>query len=540
MNTIDTGTQQLSNLIPGDQWFPLSISADKNELLVADKDAIQPIDLDSLQLLPKRPYVLDVGPILEGLDGRDYTFDSINGAYQAAQFDRDTGEIEALFGYNLSGEMLMSLDEKALVFNGELATDSYDISTPTPTLLNHVGGVYSSLALSPDGKYLYGRNGTDNKLFRADMPGLSSFQDLFPLANYYGPPDISPAGLIYEFTPLANDGVEPGHVQVYDPVSLFKTADVDLSDINPPSYDTPGFRFYNPVRSILDHTGEHLFVVVDSTSRASETVEEEVWEFATAGLSVPRNLPAKNLLNISTRGDVKSGEEAMIGGFIVQGTKPKRVVVRGLGPSLPITGAMDDPVLELYDSAGKLIASNDNWTENRIAVLATTLASTSPREAVIPITLAPGSYTAVVHDRANQPGLALIEVYDLDPADSLLANHIDPRRRRHGQRHHDRRFHHRRLGTDPGARARSWTVAVRGGNKAAFGLDPSERARGYEVQIALDPMAGPWVTYDTFTSSRGIILTGQPRAKDIWVRVRAIGPNNTKSGWSDPATILVS
>ncbi|MEP6810309.1 MAG: hypothetical protein ABI992_08715 [Chthoniobacterales bacterium] len=71
-------------------------------------------------------------------------------------------------------------------------------------------------------------------------------------------------------------------------------------------------------------------------------------------------------------------------------------------------------------------------------------------------------------------------------------------------------------------------------------FDAAARARGYDVQTAPDPMAGPWTLYDSFSSSRGIVLRGFPRAKDLWVRVRALGPNNTKSGWSDPATILIN
>lgn len=70
--------------------------------------------------------------------------------------------------------------------------------------------------------------------------------------------------------------------------------------------------------------------------------------------------------------------------------------------------------------------------------------------------------------------------------------------------------------------------------------DASERARGYQVQTTDDPNNGSWKDYDTFSSSRNMILKGFARAKDLWVRVRAIGPNNTKSAWSDPATILVA
>jgi hypothetical protein len=82
------------------------------------------------------------------------------------------------------------------------------------------------------------------------------------------------------------------------------------------------------------------------------------------------------------------------------------------------------------------------------------------------------------------------------------------------------------------------TTGVSGEVQVLF--EPSARARSYQVQVTQDPNAGPWIDYDTFSSTRRIVLTGQPRAKDIWVRVRAIGPNNTKSGWSDPATILVN
>lgn len=71
-------------------------------------------------------------------------------------------------------------------------------------------------------------------------------------------------------------------------------------------------------------------------------------------------------------------------------------------------------------------------------------------------------------------------------------------------------------------------------------FDPSDRAKGYQVQTTDDPINRTWKDYDTFSSSRGNTLTGFPRAKDIWVRVRAIGPSNTKSGWSGPATILVN
>jgi hypothetical protein len=80
-------------------------------------------------------------------------------------------------------------------------------------------------------------------------------------------------------------------------------------------------------------------------------------------------------------------------------------------------------------------------------------------------------------------------------------------------------------------------TGIRGEVRVLF--DASKRAKGYQVQSTLDPNSGIWTDYDPFSGSRNITLTGLPRAQDIWVRVRAIGPHHTKSAWSDPATILV-
>jgi hypothetical protein len=83
---------------------------------------------------------------------------------------------------------------------------------------------------------------------------------------------------------------------------------------------------------------------------------------------------------------------------------------------------MDNPVLDLYDSAGRRLVSNDNWTSNRLNVTGTLLAPSSPREAALLVTLQPGAYTALVRELRNQPGLGLVEIYDLDAKNSRLAN----------------------------------------------------------------------------------------------------------------------
>jgi hypothetical protein len=128
------------------------------------------------------------------------------------------------------------------------------------------------------------------------------------------------------------------------------------------------------------------------------------------------------LLNISTRGLVGTGENAMIGGWIVQGDSPKRVIIRAIGPSLsggsnPVPGALADPILELRDGAGNLMAVNDNWVASTQSadIAATTLAPSHPLESAILAILSAGSYTAILRGVNNGTGVALVEVYDLDP-----------------------------------------------------------------------------------------------------------------------------
>jgi hypothetical protein len=134
-----------------------------------------------------------------------------------------------------------------------------------------------------------------------------------------------------------------------------------------------------------------------------------------------------SLANISTRLRVETGDNALIGGFIVTGTQPKKVIVRAIGPSLSLSGALANPTLELRDGTGTLIRSNDDWRVGgqEADIIATTIPPSSDLEAAIVETLpANGAgYTAIVGGLNNGTGMALVEVYDLDQAaDSRLAN----------------------------------------------------------------------------------------------------------------------
>jgi hypothetical protein len=129
--------------------------------------------------------------------------------------------------------------------------------------------------------------------------------------------------------------------------------------------------------------------------------------------------------NISTRGPVSTGDYVMIGGFIVSGNA-NRVIVRAIGPELTqygVPNVLEDPTLELHDSTGALIASNDDWettiiggiiTTNQVpAILLSGKAPTNDLESAIIATLPPGRYTAIVRGFGDTVGVALVEVYDL-------------------------------------------------------------------------------------------------------------------------------
>jgi sugar lactone lactonase YvrE len=132
-------------------------------------------------------------------------------------------------------------------------------------------------------------------------------------------------------------------------------------------------------------------------------------------------------LNISTRLQVQTGDNALIAGFIVTGNAAKKVLIRGIGPSLSaagIFGALQDPIIELRNSSGAFVNGNDNWKSSlQAAIEATGAAPTDPRESAFLITLGPGSWTVALRGVGNTTGVGVVEVYDLDTAaNSKLAN----------------------------------------------------------------------------------------------------------------------
>jgi hypothetical protein len=157
----------------------------------------------------------------------------------------------------------------------------------------------------------------------------------------------------------------------------------------------------------------------------------------TAATDTSPPTPAPQLTNISTRAFVQTGDNVVIGGFIVQGSTAKRVIIRALGPELTqygVPNALANPTLELHDGMGALIASNNNWvttiiggiiTQNQVRdIMNSGYAPSDGLESAIIADLPPGHYTAIVRGVNDRTGVGLVEVYDLNPgtAPSSLRN----------------------------------------------------------------------------------------------------------------------
>jgi len=125
--------------------------------------------------------------------------------------------------------------------------------------------------------------------------------------------------------------------------------------------------------------------------------------------------PEIPLINISTRGQVLTGDNVMIGGFVIQGSSPQTVIIRASGPSLAAAGIaspLANPVLQLF-SGQTVIASNDDWgtAANAATLSASGFAPGNALESAILITLAPGAYTAIVTGAGGSTGVGIVEVF---------------------------------------------------------------------------------------------------------------------------------
>jgi sugar lactone lactonase YvrE len=177
-----------------------------------------------------------------------------------------------------------------------------------------------------------------------------------------------------------------------------------------------------PFGLVFDGAG-NLFETDDGTGSIQKFAPDANKTIFASGLTQPSFLAfeplGEKLRNISARGLVGTGDDVLIGGFIVGGNAldNNSVLVRAIGPSLAAAGVANplaDPTLELRNSSGGLIASNDDWQiPQKAQITATGLAPIDPNESAIFATLPAGNYTAIVSGAGGTTGTALVEVYSM-------------------------------------------------------------------------------------------------------------------------------
>jgi uncharacterized protein GlcG (DUF336 family) len=148
-------------------------------------------------------------------------------------------------------------------------------------------------------------------------------------------------------------------------------------------------------------------------------------------MSSPHALMAHaGLANVSSRTNVGLGDNVMIAGFVITGQSPKKILLRGLGPSLAqfhLTNVLSDPILELHKPGGAVVVNDDWKSTQQSEIQATGSAPASERDSALVLTLNPGTYSAVLRGKNGTTGVGLVEVYDLTPTSNSMLTNISTR-----------------------------------------------------------------------------------------------------------------
>jgi hypothetical protein len=364
------------------------------------------------------------GPTTLQLDGQDFVNDCIGVVLMLLDLEPGSGPTPNPCG--------LSLSEK---FDGVTAPALPAGWTATNASGDSTRWVTSSTAPDtlPNDAFIPDQSSVSDKYL--DTPGISiasasaqvsfrnSFQTEFSSGTYWdggvleiSSPDIN-AGAFTDILAAGGSFVTGGYTGV-----ISNTASNPLANRMAWSGNSGGY--INTVVNLPNVSGQTIKLRFRMGTDVS--VAAAGWRIDTVSVS-GGICPTTTLVNISTRLRVETGDSVLIGGFIVvTGTEPKRVIVRAIGPSLPVTDALPDPVLELRNSAGTLIAMNDDWRNTQeTEIIGTGIPPNNNLESAIVVTLAANNsaYTAVVRDFNNETGVGLVEAYDLDDTvNSKLGN----------------------------------------------------------------------------------------------------------------------
>ncbi|HTG29619.1 MAG TPA: hypothetical protein VK818_15480 [Methylomirabilota bacterium] len=360
---------------------------------------------------------------------QDVVFGTLNrlwvlGETQIFQIDATTGastgpSITNTFVY--SGSLEISPDRNTLYYGdyGLWPSTMYklNVSGTTPVLVRQTFGTVGSngedLTLSHNGNFICYVNGSGQNLYdiakfrTSDFASLGSFNTgPYPQALAFSPDD----SVVYASVATAS-GIKVFNANTF----------LSLGSIPGPN---------EAIKLAVTSTGRYLFAGYTET----------FGDFTGTRVYDTSPLPESRLANISTRAFVQTGDNVVIGGFIVQGIQLKRVIIRAIGPELTqygVPSALSNPTLELHDGTGALIASNDDWVSTTIGGIITSNqvaeirdsghAPTDRRESAIIADLPPGNYTGIVRGVNDMTGVGLVEVYDLSAESNSILGNISTR-----------------------------------------------------------------------------------------------------------------
>ena len=318
------------------------------------------------------------------------------------------------FASGLSGPVGLALDASGNLFEADENSGTIFKFTPAGTKTTFAIGLNHPFGLAFDAA---------GNLFAADDGSGTIFK-------------FTPAGTKTTFatelsSPIGLAFSASGNLLVSDSGTIFKFTPTGAKTTFTSGLDVPTALAFDSSANLFEASGNDGSIFVYTPGGTPESI------FA-SGLSGPAGLafqpaalppaPPAQLLNISARLKVLTGDNVLIGGFVITGSDNKQVLLRALGPALGhfgVSGVLADPTLELHDGSGAVIASNDNWTTaaNKQAIIDSGLAPPNALEPAILRSLPPGSYTVVVRDKNAGTGVALVEAYDLSPgANASLSN----------------------------------------------------------------------------------------------------------------------
>src|SRR6266480_2289129 len=323
--------------------------------------------------------------------------------------------VQSTFASGLNGPVALAFDASGNLFAAEGAGGTIDKFTPAGVKSTFASGLNgpSALAFDAFGNLFEADHGS-NKIFKFTPAGVKTT---------FATGLQGPFGLAFGGGSLFESDTGSGTIIRFTAAGVKSTFASGLSNPTGLAFDSSGNLFE------ADQGSGTIFKFTPAGTKST---------FA-SGLSAPSGLAFTTsttstayLANISTRALVQTGNNVLIGGFIISGTGPKKLVMRALGPTLSsfgVPGALQNPTLGLYNAAGALISFNDNWGDapNKQQIIDAHLAPPNAAEPAILATLDPGNYTAIVRGVNNTTGVALVEGYDIEPGTSSQLGNISTR-----------------------------------------------------------------------------------------------------------------